>query len=32
VIGGVVARLGDEVFDGTVRSRLRAVRQMLADA
>jgi F-type H+-transporting ATPase subunit delta len=32
VIGGVVARLGDEVFDGTVRSRLRAVRQMLAGA
>jgi F-type H+-transporting ATPase subunit delta len=32
VIGGVVARLGDEVFDGTVRSRLRAVRQTLAGA
>jgi F-type H+-transporting ATPase subunit delta len=32
VIGGLVARLGDEVFDGTVRSRLRAARQRLAGA
>jgi F-type H+-transporting ATPase subunit delta len=30
VIGGVVARLGDEVFDGTVRSRLREARHRLA--
>jgi F-type H+-transporting ATPase subunit delta len=30
VIGGLVARLGDEVFDGTVRSRLRAARQRLS--
>jgi F-type H+-transporting ATPase subunit delta len=32
VIGGVVARLGDEVYDGTVRTRLREVRQRLAGA
>jgi F-type H+-transporting ATPase subunit delta len=32
VIGGLVARLGDEVFDGTVRSRLRAARQRLSGA
>lgn len=32
VIGGLVARLGDEVFDGTVRSRLRDARQRLAGA
>ncbi len=30
VIGGVVARLGDEVFDGTIRTRLREVRERLA--
>jgi F-type H+-transporting ATPase subunit delta len=30
VIGGVVARLGDEIFDGTVRARLRDFRQRLA--
>jgi F-type H+-transporting ATPase subunit delta len=32
VIGGLVARLGDEVFDGTVRTRLRDVRQRLSGA
>jgi F-type H+-transporting ATPase subunit delta len=32
VIGGLVARLGDEVFDGTVRTRLREVRQRLSGA
>jgi F-type H+-transporting ATPase subunit delta len=32
VIGGLVARLGDEVFDGTVRTRLREVRRRLAGA
>ncbi len=32
VIGGIVARLGDEVYDGTVRTRLREVRQRLAGA
>jgi F-type H+-transporting ATPase subunit delta len=32
VIGGLVARLGDEVFDGTVRSRLRDARQRLSGA
>jgi F-type H+-transporting ATPase subunit delta len=30
VIGGVVARVGDEIFDGSVRSRLRDARQQLA--
>jgi F-type H+-transporting ATPase subunit delta len=30
VIGGLVARLGDEVFDGTVRTRLRDARQRLS--
>lgn len=30
VIGGVVTRLGDEVFDGTVRSRLREVGRRMA--
>lgn len=29
VIGGVVARVGDEVFDGTVRSRLERAREVL---
>jgi F-type H+-transporting ATPase subunit delta len=29
VIGGAVARVGDEVFDGTVRSRLEAARERL---
>lgn len=32
VIGGVVARVGDEVFDGTVRSRLERARELLAGA
>jgi F-type H+-transporting ATPase subunit delta len=32
VIGGVVARLGDEVFDGTVRTRLHDARERLAGA
>jgi F-type H+-transporting ATPase subunit delta len=31
-IGGLVARLGDEVFDGTVRTRLRDARQRLSGA
>jgi len=30
VIGGVVARVGDEIFDGSVRSRLRDAREHLA--
>jgi F-type H+-transporting ATPase subunit delta len=30
VIGGVVARVGDEIFDGSVRSRLRDARRQLA--
>ena len=30
LIGGVVARVGDEIFDGTLRSRLREARQRLA--
>lgn len=30
VIGGVVARVGDEIFDGSVRSRLRDAREQLA--
>jgi len=29
VIGGAVARVGDQVFDGTVRSRLEAARERL---
>ena len=29
VIGGAVARVGDEVFDGTVRTRLEAAREQL---
>ena len=29
VIGGVVAVIGDEVFDGTVRTRLQQVRELL---
>jgi F-type H+-transporting ATPase subunit delta len=29
VIGGVVARVGDQVFDGTVRTRLEAARERL---
>jgi len=32
VIGGAVARVGDEVFDGTVRSRLNAARRRLEGA
>jgi F-type H+-transporting ATPase subunit delta len=32
VIGGVVARVGDQVFDGTVRSRLEAARERLGSA
>jgi F-type H+-transporting ATPase subunit delta len=32
VIGGVVARVGDEVFDGSVRSRLDEARERLASA
>lgn len=32
VVGGVVARVGDEVFDGTVRNRLQEVRRQLAGA
>jgi len=30
VIGGVVTRVGDEIFDGSLRSRLRGARQQLA--
>lgn len=30
VIGGVVARVGDEIFDGSLRSRLRGAREKLA--
>jgi len=30
VIGGVVARVGDEIFDGSLRSRLRGAREQLA--
>lgn len=30
VVGGVVARVGDEVFDGSVRSRLEGAREHLA--
>jgi F-type H+-transporting ATPase subunit delta len=29
VIGGVLARVGDEVFDGTVRTRLEDARERL---
>ena len=32
VIGGAVARVGDQVFDGTVRSRLEAARERLGSA
>jgi F-type H+-transporting ATPase subunit delta len=32
VIGGLVARVGDEVFDGTVRTRLREAREKLRSA
>lgn len=32
VIGGVLARVGDEVFDGTVRTRLQDVRERLGSA
>lgn len=32
VIGGVVARVGDEVFDGTVRTRLADVKERLGSA
>lgn len=32
VIGGIVARVGDEVFDGSVRSRLDEAKQHLAGA
>ncbi|HZD78615.1 MAG TPA: ATP synthase F1 subunit delta [Actinomycetota bacterium] len=32
VVGGIVARVGDEVFDGTVRNRLQEARRQLAGA
>jgi F-type H+-transporting ATPase subunit delta len=32
VVGGAVARVGDEVFDGTVRNRLQEARRQLAGA
>ncbi|MFB3738735.1 MAG: ATP synthase F1 subunit delta [Candidatus Velamenicoccus archaeovorus] len=32
VVAGVVARVGDEVFDGTVRNRLQEARRQLAGA
>jgi len=32
VIGGVLARVGDEVFDGTVRTRLEEARERLGSA
>ncbi len=31
VVGGVVARLGDEVFDGTIRTRLNEAKQHLGN-
>ena len=30
IIGGIVARVGDQLLDGSVRTRLRALRQRLA--
>ena len=30
LVGGVVARIGDEIFDGSVRTRLREAREHLA--
>jgi F-type H+-transporting ATPase subunit delta len=32
VVGGVVARIGDEIYDGTVRTRLDEAREHLANA
>ena len=32
VIGGVVARVGDQVFDGTIRRKLELAREQLARA
>ena len=32
VIGGIVAHVGDEVFDGSIRSRLGQARQLLGSA
>jgi F-type H+-transporting ATPase subunit delta len=32
VVGGLVARIGDTVFDGSVRSRLDEAREHLASA
>jgi F0F1-type ATP synthase delta subunit len=32
VIGGIVARVGDEIFDGSVRTRLDDARERLASA
>ena len=32
VIGGVVARIGDEVFDGTIRRRLELAREHVSEA
>ncbi len=32
IIGGIVARVGDEVFDGSIRGRLMDVRERLAGA
>ncbi|MFM8943779.1 MAG: F0F1 ATP synthase subunit delta [Actinomycetota bacterium] len=30
VVGGVIAKVGDEVFDGSVRARLDEVRERMA--
>jgi F0F1-type ATP synthase delta subunit len=32
IMGSVVARIGDEVFDGTVRSRIEQARERLGVA
>ncbi len=32
VIGGVVARVGDQVFDGTIRRKLQMAREQLVQA
>lgn len=32
VIGGILARVGDQVFDGTIRTRLEAARERLGSA
>ena len=32
VLGGIVARVGDTIFDGSVRSRLDEAKQQMAGA